>query len=139
MRAMLDTNVLISALAFPGPERRLLEAVRKHHTLVVNDYLLEEAREVLARKFPGHARLLGTVLQTFRVERLPLPPTEKIGQVRPHLRDPDDAAVVASVMLARPDVFVTGDKDLHTPQVLALIPVHTTSEALALLEAQKGS
>ncbi|MGB9867675.1 MAG: putative toxin-antitoxin system toxin component, PIN family [Bacillota bacterium] len=134
---MLDTNVLVSALAFPGPERQLLEAVRKHHTLLINDYLLEEVREVLARKFPGKARILDALLRTFRVEKLPIPPGEKVGEARPHLRDPDDAAVVASVLLARPDVFVSGDKDLHTPQVLALIRVHTTSEALALLEAEK--
>ncbi len=73
MRVMLDTNALISGMVFRGPERLLLEAICKSHTLVVTDYLLAEATEVLVRKFPGRERLLDELLRLFRVERIPLP------------------------------------------------------------------
>jgi len=139
MRVMLDTNVLISGMVFRGPERRLLEVIRRSHTLVVTDYLLAEAREVLARKFPGREGLLDALLQSFRVERLPLPPIGKVREASHHLRDPKDAAVLASALQACPEVFVSGDKDLHTPEVLALIRVCSTKQALALLEQGSGA
>lgn len=57
MRVMLDTNILISGMVFQGPERQLLTMLSKNHIVVINDYLLEEAAQVLARKFPGKERL----------------------------------------------------------------------------------
>jgi predicted nucleic acid-binding protein len=136
MRVMLDTNVLISGMVFQGPERWLLEAVCECHTLVVNDYLLAEATDVLARKFPGRERLLDTLLQSLTVERLPLPPATMVREASGHLRNARDAAVLASALYARPDVFVSGDKDLHTPEVQALIRVCGTKGTLALLAGE---
>jgi putative PIN family toxin of toxin-antitoxin system len=133
VRVLLDTNVLISAMAFSGPERRLLEAVGQGHTLLVNEYLLTEAREVLARKFPGKEPLLDRLLQCLAVERLPLPSAEAVREAAKCLRDPKDAVVLASALAARPDLFVSGDKDLHAPEVLALVRVYSTREALDLL------
>ena len=63
---MVDTNVLISGMVFGGSERRLLEVIRRCHTLVLTDYLLAEATEVLARKFPGGEGLLDVLLQSFK-------------------------------------------------------------------------
>jgi predicted nucleic acid-binding protein len=94
-------------MAFRGPERRLLEAIRQGHTLLVNDYLLAEAREVLARKFPGKATLLDRLLGCLTAERLPLPPAEMVREAAKCLRDPKDAPVLASALAARPDVFVS--------------------------------
>jgi len=136
VRVMLDTNVLISGMVFSGPERRLLEAIQEDHVLVVDDFLLAEALEVLARKFPGKEQLFNILLRSFKVEKYPMPPEEKIREAAEHLRDPKDAAVLASVLLANPDIFVSGDKDLHTPDVRALACVYTTRQALMLLEKE---
>ena len=138
MRVMVDTNVLISGMVFGGPERRLLEVIRRCHTLVITDYLLAEATEVLARKFPGGEGLLDVLLQSFKVERLPLPSIAKVREAGHHLRDPKDAAVLASALQAGPEVFVSGDKDLHTAKVQTLIRVCTTKEAMALLDRGSG-
>lgn len=134
MRVMVDTNVLISGMVFSGPERRLLKTVQEDHVLVVNDYLLAEVREVLARKFPGREHLFSVWLQSFRVEACPMPTAEEVREAARHLRDPKDAVVLASALLARPDIFASGDRDLHTPEVLALTRVCTAREALVLLE-----
>ena len=52
MRVVLDTNVIISALNFPGNERLVLElALRGRFELVLSLFILEEVAGVLTRKF----------------------------------------------------------------------------------------
>ena len=52
MRVVLDTNVIISALNFPGNERLVLElALRGRFELYLSLFVLEEVAGVLARKF----------------------------------------------------------------------------------------
>ena len=53
MRVVLDTNVLISALAFPGskPDEILARIRRGEAQLVISPFLLEETQRVLVRKF----------------------------------------------------------------------------------------
>ena len=52
MRVVLDTNVIISALNFPGNERLVLElALRGRFELVLSWFILGEVAGVLTRKF----------------------------------------------------------------------------------------
>ena len=52
MRVVLDTNVIISGLNFPGNERLVLElALRGRFELYLSTFILEEAAGVLGRKF----------------------------------------------------------------------------------------
>ena len=60
MRVVLDTNVIVSGLNFPGNERLVLElALRGRFELCLSPFILEEAAGVLTRKFVGmrNARL----------------------------------------------------------------------------------
>ena len=52
MRVVLDTNVIVSGLNFPGNERLVLElAVRGRFELYLSTFILEEAAGVLTSKF----------------------------------------------------------------------------------------
>ena len=52
MRVVLDTNVIISALNFPGNERMVLElALRGRFEFFLSWFILGEVSGVLARKF----------------------------------------------------------------------------------------
>ena len=52
MRAVLDTNVIVSALNFPGNERLVLElALRGRFELVLSRFILDEVAGLLTRKF----------------------------------------------------------------------------------------
>ena len=52
MRVVLDTNVIVSGLNFPGNERLVLElALRGRFELYLSTFILEEAAGVLGRKF----------------------------------------------------------------------------------------
>ena len=52
MRVVLDTNVVVSALNFPGNERLVLElALRGRFEFYLSRFILEEVAGVLVRKF----------------------------------------------------------------------------------------
>jgi len=134
MRVMPDTNTIVSGVVFQGPERHFLHVIYvQRHTLVLSEYVFQETKQVLTRKFPGRALALETWLQLTEVEMVPLPLAERINKVRGLIRDPKDAAILATVIHAKPDIFVTGDCDFHTPEIAAITKVLTTKDALLLL------
>ena len=109
---LIDTNILISGLVFlRGNEHRILKlAEDKAITLVLPEFVLEEARIVFARRFPGHEALLTAFLS--RAEHSVLPWREIEESVSLHeknVRDTKDAPLLAAVVVARPDFAVTGD------------------------------
>lgn len=79
MRVVLDTNVIVSGLNFPGNERYVLElAHRGRFELNLSTFILEEAARVLERKFDwdeGRSsqalRALGNVATVIYPRRLP--------------------------------------------------------------------
>ncbi len=113
---LIDASILISGLVFlRGNEHRILKlAEDKAITLILPEFVLEEARMVLARRFPGHEALLTAFLS--RAEHVVLPWREIEESVSLHekkVRDAKDAPVLAAVVVARPDFAVTGDVALR--------------------------
>ena len=52
MRVVLDTNVFVSGLNFPGNERLVLDLARRgRFELYLSDFILQEALDVLTREF----------------------------------------------------------------------------------------
>lgn len=115
MRAVVDTNVWVSALLNPsGSPARVLEALRgRQFTLVVSPPMLDELAEVLAR--PRIARKYGITTDDVRElldllrERAEL--AVVTGAVR-ICRDPDDDMVIETALAGKADVLVTRDDDL---------------------------
>ena len=111
MRIMLDTNVLISGFAFHS--RSIMEMVRwisENHHLVLSAYIIDELKEVIARKAPGLQGALDCFIMSLPFEMCYTPTLlpEKLPFV---IRDPDDAAVLYSAIVAEADILITGDKD----------------------------
>ena len=108
MRVVLDTNVIVSGLNFPGNERLVLElALRGRFELYVSTFILEEAAGVLGRKFDWDAErssqalsALGNAATVIYPRRLP----EVIEGGHADNRIPE-CAVEASA-----DYLVTGDR-----------------------------
>ena len=79
MRVVLDTNVIVSGLNFPGNERLILElALRGRFELCLSPFILEEVAGVLASKFAwdedraiGALRTLGNAGTVVDPPRLP--------------------------------------------------------------------
>ena len=122
---LIDTNVLISGLVFgSGNEHEVLRLAEAGMIrLVVPEYVLAEARRVLARRFPGFQGLLDVYLSRAGFREVPREATqEHLGDAAGKVRDPKDTAVLASVLAAKPRYFVTGDKDLREDVSMSVDP-----------------
>ena len=108
MRVVLDTNVIISALNFPGNERLVLEwALRGRFELYLSDFILDEVAGVLARKFGWEAQAVSGALQILRraatiIEPPRLPEAISGGHA--------DNRVLDCAAAATADYLVTGDR-----------------------------
>lgn len=113
LRVVLDTNVLVSGLAYPASVPGRIMAAWRQGALDValSPYILAELVRVLPRlrriqMTPAEIRDLadGLMLQADLVE--PDGPTDKA------LRDQADQAVLQTLLATRTDYLITGDKDL---------------------------
>jgi uncharacterized protein len=137
MQAVLDTNVVVSALRWNGPPYRLLQhATDGDLELFTSPTLAAELEEILGR------RHLAKKLQEQRTSARQLTSLylELAHSVSPLttpriVRDPDDDHVLACAVAATVDLVVTGDQDLLIIKHYQHIPIITPVEALRMIEA----
>lgn len=113
MRVVIDTNVLLSGLAYPGSIPGKILSAWRHGSLegVLSDYLLDELRRVLPL---AHRHGLSAEEQDDLIDILSL----QAERVEPavvregRLRDPDDMPVLGTLLAADASYLITGDRDL---------------------------
>jgi len=112
IRAVIDTNVLVSALISKGKPRKLILELLDRHTVILSRQILAELADVAARdKFP---------VTNIQVERF-LSVLVRIAKMVPDnalfkevLEDPDDDVVLNAAHAGKADYIITGDKHLLT-------------------------
>jgi len=110
MRAVLDTNVLISALFWGGRPRRVVDlAAAGRFQAVTSLELLAELEDVLAEDFDIPQPRIDLVLRDVLSYAELAAPTE---EPEVAIRDPADVKVVTCALAGRADFIVTGDADL---------------------------
>lgn len=122
MRVMLDTNVLLSALLFPG--RRMDDMMRcifEQHRLVLSSFVLDELLYVVRRKFPAKVQAIDRLLSSMSYELVYTPAEMEQGLFE--IRDAKDYPVLYTAIAEGVDVLITGDKDfaavdVEHPQIL---------------------
>lgn len=125
MRVMLDTNIFISMIFFPSVQtRELVKRLTAIHQIIVCDYVIEELRIVVGRKFPQKRKYLDRFFLELPFELVYTPKSVDIDGV-PELRDPKDFPILAAAVMEEVDVFVTGDKDflvldIDTPEIVTM-------------------
>ncbi len=126
MRVMLDTNVFISMIFFlSGQTRKLAKQLTDEHQIVVCDYVIEELRLVVDRKFPKKRMYLDQFFRELPFE-LVYTPKEIDTNGFPAMRDVKDSPILATAILENVDVFITGDKDflvlenVETPEIVTM-------------------
>jgi putative PIN family toxin of toxin-antitoxin system len=136
VRAVIDTNVLVSGLFWHGAPHALLERVRAGSlTLVASPALLAELENVIGRaKFDAILTRSTTsredTLNELRqlaevIEPPPLP--------QPVCRDPDDDHALALALAAQADMIVSGDDDLLALGSFQDIPIVTPAQAVQVI------
>ena len=108
MRVVLDTNVIVSGLNFPGNERLVLElALRGRFELCLSPFILEEVAGVLVRKFDWTEERSSQALRALGgaatvVEPRRLPEVVEGGHA--------DNRILECAVEASADYLVTGDR-----------------------------
>lgn len=119
LRAVLDTNILVSAFLFYERGGVPIELLRKaqegRFTLITSLPMLDELEGVLTRDTraqerygytPDAAIAYRTLLESQAVLVKPAVPFPQVS------RDPDDDLIVATAVVGNADLLVTGDSDL---------------------------
>jgi len=133
MRAVIDTNVIISALFWGGQPRRVVDhAASGRFQAITCPELLIELEDVLAEDFGVPQERVDLILRdVLSFSELIAP----IQEIEVPVRDHADVKVIACAVAGRADFVVTGDRDL-----LALGEAHGIRVATvrAFLQAYHG-
>ena len=110
MKVVFDTNVLVSALAFPGGrgEEALDRIVEERDVLVLSKPILDELLGVLARKFSREAEELAHTAVFLASLAVMAKPSRRIRV----LKDEADNRILECAIAGRADAIVTGDRAL---------------------------
>ena len=126
IRAVLDTNVIISALLFSGPPSQLVSAWQSSRLRpVVSAPILDEYIRVLA--YPKFELTSAEIRGVIEEELLPFIETVKvIPSAVPKVRDLDDAKFITCATTAGVRWLISGDDDLlslHRVQSVEIVSV----------------
>lgn len=139
MRAVLDTNVLISGVIATGaPHEVLLRGYRGAYQIVVSVETLTEFRETLA-KYPDRFHLSDEEIQreveTLRYFAEFVDPDETFEVVD---RDPDDDKFVEAAVAGNADYLVSGDQHLLDVERFRGVDIVSPRTVLDELDRRQG-
>ena len=118
LRVVLDTNVLLSGLAYPGSVPGRIMAAWRHGSVevVLSDFILEETRKVLPRLSSRHGLSVQDMDDLEDLLALYAEVLSPQAVSEPLLRDQNDAAILGTLLAAMTaglqTYLITGDKDL---------------------------
>jgi len=123
MRVVFDTNILVSALVFPGGrgDAALRRIIAGTDRLLLSRAILDELLEVLSRKFARDAEELAHVAVFFSDLAMIVAPRRRLRVVQ----DDPDNRILECALAGRAEAIVTGDKALLALKSFRNIPVVT--------------
>jgi putative PIN family toxin of toxin-antitoxin system len=124
VKVVFDTNVLVSALVFPGGrgEAALLRVVEERDQLFFSKPILDELLGVLARKFSRDKEELSRVALLLSELGVAVRPRQKLRAVK----DEPDNRVLECALAGHVDAIVTGDhallelREFHGVRIISL-------------------
>lgn len=140
MQAVLDTNVVVSALIWGGTPFKLFEmATEGHLTLYTSPALLAELREVLtrdhlARRLAQQHTAIDDALRLYEELCIAVTPQSTPRAVP---NDIDDDQVIACALAAGVELIVSGDRDLLVLHPWKDIHILNAAEAVRFVVTAK--
>jgi putative PIN family toxin of toxin-antitoxin system len=133
MKVVFDTNVWVSALAFQGEVRKVLEtAIAEEVQPVVSLPILRELERVLfGKKFGFPPSFAVSVVHHIQLMSLVVHPTQQVHLVR---EDATDNIILECALEGNADYIISGDR--HLPRLKAFhgIPILTPRQFLEKME-----
>jgi uncharacterized protein len=110
VRVVFDTNILVSALVFPGGrgDAALQRIIEEQDELVLSKPILDELLGILARKFSRDAEELARVAVLLSEVATIVSPRRRLRVVK----DEPDNRVLECALTGRAQAIVTGDRAL---------------------------
>jgi putative PIN family toxin of toxin-antitoxin system len=110
VRVVFDTNILVSALVFPGGqgEAALRRIITQTDQLLLSRPILDELLDVLGRKFARDAEELAHVAVFLSELAVVVAPKRRLRVVK----DEPDNRILECAVAGRAEAIVTGDKAL---------------------------
>ena len=118
LRVVLDTNVLLSGIAYPASiPGKIMTAWRQGAIdVLLSAFILEELRRVLPRLAHRHGLSAAEIDDLVDILSIQAEVIEPLPGVEQELRDVDDQPVLGTLLAALKvsgaDYLITGDKDL---------------------------
>ena len=118
LRVVLDTNVLLSGIAYPASVPGKIMAAWRHGSVsvVLSEFILDELRRVLPRLSARHGLTVAEIVDLVDVLSIQAEIVAPLAGVVPDLRDANDQPVLGTFLAAQKttgaDYLITGDKDL---------------------------
>ena len=133
IKVVLDTNVLVSAIAFGGKPRQVLEAAIKGKIqLVLTEEIIEETRGVLeGKKFQYPREITDLIVQELEALAEIVKPKERLTVIK---KDPEDNRVLECAQELKADYIVSGDEHLLGIKVFEKTKILTAKEFLDILD-----
>jgi len=131
IRAVLDTNTVISALLLSGTASRLVSLWQSRRvTVLLSRQILEEYLQVPA--YPKFQLGNHEIRELVEEELLPFVETVRVRRCLAVVRrDPDDDTFLECALAGRAGYLVTGDRDLRELDSFRGITILTVGEFLA--------
>lgn len=136
MRAVADTNIIVSGLLWAGAPRQVLDLGRSGRIeLFTSPPLLAELEDVLCRKkFVRRLAQAGVAPRELILGYASLARVVRPLEIEPVvLADPDDDAVIACALAADAEIIVSGDSHLLDLRKFRSIRILTAVEVVGSL------
>ncbi len=140
IRAVFDTNVLVSSLIRHGKPRDLWNCVLDGQiTLVTSKEILDEFDGVVAR--PKITRYLDDVMTSkfrqilYQVAEIVEIDKKNVALQSSILKDPDDNVIIETALAGKADYIISGDKDLLDLMVFEKAKIVSVEQMLEILSA----
>lgn len=132
IRAVLDTNVVVSSLLFHGQASHLvpLWQARRFVPLVSRPILREYLRVLAYPKFRLTAEEVRQAIEELLPYAEPVSPVKRLRVIR----DPADNRFLECAVAGKAQYLVSGDKDLLSLRSFQGISIVTVGEFLAIVE-----
>ena len=136
IRAVIDTNIIVSALFWGGLPAQVFAAARDEKFIaLLTEPLLSEVATVMGRdKFADQISKRGLTVDTIITQyRSAAVFVESAEISMDTLRDPKDIMILACAVGGKADFIISGDKDLLILKVYENIPILSADQFLQRL------